>query len=117
MGEPLPAPAGGPASAEAVAAWLQREHGDTSTLEALEPTVAAVNAVVRRWLDPGPDGTWRPDHVQGAVMLAARLWRRRKSVEGVMSQFTAEGPVYVSRTDPDVSMLLQLGAWAPPVVG
>jgi hypothetical protein len=34
-----------------------------------------------------------------------------------VAAFTAEGAVYVQRNDPDVAMLLQLGVYAPPVVG
>jgi hypothetical protein len=49
-------------------------------------------------------------------MLAARLYRRRNSPEGVAT-FTADGAVYVQRNDPDVGMLLGIGSWAPPVVG
>ncbi len=113
---PAEAPAQ-PTSAASVAQWLEREHGDAATLEKLAPTVAAVNRFVRRIHSAGADGSWAEDHALGATMLAARLYRRRKSVEGVLSQFTAEGPVYVNRHDPDVAMLLQLGPYAVPVVG
>jgi hypothetical protein len=34
-----------------------------------------------------------------------------------VATFTADGAVYVQRNDPDVAMLLGLGAYAPPVVG
>jgi hypothetical protein len=123
MTSPTSAPQ--PTSAAAVAAWLQSEGGDSTEqlAQRLAPTVAAVNAFVRRIHDPIPAATegeepaWADDHTLGATMLAARLWRRRKSPEGVMAQFSAEGPVYVQRHDPDVAMLLQLGAWARPVVG
>jgi hypothetical protein len=112
-----PTPVTPPTSAAAVADWLSKNLEDTASTEQLAPTVAAVNRFVRRLHDPGPDG-WAEDHALGATMLAARLWRRRKSPEGVMSQFTAEGgAVYVQRHDPDVAMLLQLGPYAPPVVG
>jgi hypothetical protein len=104
------------ATAAAVAAWLSKEHGDTATLEQLAPTVAAVNRIVRRWLTPDADGVWGADHVHGAVMLAARLWRRRRSPDGVAA-FAGDTVAYVSRNDPDVAMLLQLGPYAPPVVG
>jgi hypothetical protein len=117
MTTPTSPPAATPTTASAVADWLSREHGDTAGAEALAPTVAAVNRFVRRIHDPEPSGEWAADHALGATMLAARLWRRRKSVEGVMAQFSAEGPVYVQRNDPDVAMLLQLGAWSAPVVG
>jgi hypothetical protein len=114
-----PTSADGPTSAALIAAWLQREANDAAAVEALEPTAAAVNSLVRRWLDPRPtpDGPeWRPEHQLGATMLGGRLWRRRNSPEGVAA-FTSDGAVYVQRNDPDVAMLLQLGAYAPPVVG
>jgi hypothetical protein len=47
----------------------------------------------------------------GAAMLGARLYRRRNSPEGVAT-FTADGAVYVQRNDPDVAMLLGIGAYA-----
>jgi hypothetical protein len=40
----------------------------------------------------------------------------QQSPEGVAT-FTADGAVYVQRNDPDVAMLLGIGAYAPPVVG
>lgn len=43
----------------------------------------------------------------GAVMLTARLIRRRNSPAGVEA-FTADGVAYVRRTDPDVANLLRL---------
>lgn len=117
MSSPTPAPAE-PTSAATVAAWLQLDPDDTTTAGKLGPVVAAVNTFVRRLHDPRPDGSWAPDHAQGATMLAAHLFRRRKTVEGVMTEFTPEGgAVYIMRNDPHVAMLLQLGAWAPPVVG
>jgi len=80
-------------------------------------TTAAVNAVVRRWVSIPADGQrWPDDIVQGAVMLAGRHYRRRNSPGGVEA-FGADGVAYVSRTDPDVAMLLQIGPYAAPVVG
>lgn len=106
-----------PTSVGAVAHWLEKEYGETEAEEKLAPTVAAVNRFVRRIHNPDPSGSWAEDHALGATMLAARLYRRRKSVEGVMAAFSAAGPAYVSRTDPDVAMLLQLGPYAVPTVG
>lgn len=95
---------------------------DTDDL-ALAATAAAVNAVVRQLPVAGrADGaaSWGlpelADVLLGANMLAARLWARRNSPEGVAT-FGAEGPAYVQRNDPDVAMLLQMGPWARPVVG
>lgn len=109
-----PTPASGPTSAASVAAWLK--DGDADAADKYEAVAAAVNAVVKRWHVPRADGTWKDDHSLGATMLAARLWRRRNSPEGVAT-FTGDGAVYVQRNDPDVALLLQLGQHAPPVVG
>jgi hypothetical protein len=71
----------------------------------------------RRQRAGATDGDHHPAaQALGAAMLAARLWRRRNSPEGVAT-FTADGAVYVQRNDPDVAMLLGIGSYAPPVVG
>lgn len=60
---------------------------------------------------------WAPKVELGAVMLTARLVRRRNSPQGVAA-FTAEGgAAYVSRTDPDVAQMLRIGKHAAPQVG
>lgn len=85
--------------------------------------VAAVNA----WVLTLPsaavaDGAadWTPPSlahlVEGATMLAARLKRRENTPDGVVT-FGGESFAYIARTDPDVAMLLGLGAWARPTVG
>jgi hypothetical protein len=67
--------------------------------------------------DPAPaDWTDYADVVLGANMLGARLVRRRNSPDGVQAM-TEAGVAYVARADPDIAMLLQLGAYAPPSVG
>jgi hypothetical protein len=52
---------------------------------------------------------------QAAVMLAARLVRRRNSPGGVES--FGESVTYVSRYDPDIARALHSGLWALPGVG
>lgn len=117
MSEPLVptvvlAPAG-PATADRVAAWLKKAAADQDVVD----TVAAVNAVVRRWVRVPADGeAWPADKVQGAVMLAGRHYRRKDSPAGV-EVFGADGAAYVSRSDPDVAMLLEIGPYSPPAVG
>ena len=49
-------------------------------------------------------------------MLIARIDRRRMSPSGVET-VTEMGPVYISRKDPEVAQLLELGTWAKPVAG
>lgn len=115
---PVLAPAG-PVEAPAVVEWLKvHASGKAATEAELAGVVAAVNRFVRR-LPPGPpaDGqAWDEDVALGALMLAGRLWARRNSPAGV-AQFGSEGAAYVQRQDPDVAMLLGLGAWARPVAG
>jgi hypothetical protein len=87
--------------------------------------VAAVNAFIRTI--PAADRvnadtqeeadllTWPGHIVEGGVMLAARLWRRKDTPAGVVSSPT--GPVYVRRNDPDIALLLELGEHGRPAVG
>lgn len=114
-------PEDGPTTLAAVKTQLSLEATDVLDDEVITGIVAAVNARVRSWpvarvasnaLD------WSDPEVAhvvlGATMLAARLVRRRNSPEGVAA-FGDQGPVYVQRNDPDVAMLLQLGAHTKPV--
>lgn len=91
----------------------------------VEAVVDAVNAQVRGWPialrgdlgDPDvPVLEWPANITLGANMLATRLVRRRNSPTGVET-FAEAGPVYVSRTDPDVAQLLEIGNYARPEVG
>jgi hypothetical protein len=54
--------------------------------------------------------------VSGASMLVARLYQRRNSPLGY-EQVGELSAVYVSRNDPDLAMLLQLGSWSGPRLG
>lgn len=70
--------------------------------------------------DPPPPGwpvVFTPDAevYQAAVMLAARLVRRRNSPGGV--ETFGESVTYVSRYDPDIGRALRTGLWALPGVG
>lgn len=56
---------------------------------------------------------WTSSMRLGALMLAARLYRRRNSPTGIEG-FADAGVSYVARQDPDVSRLLGL---AQPMVG
>lgn len=114
-------PVVGPTSAELVKAHL--DITDNRDDAPIGRAVAAVNAKVRTWPVVAPaDGAedWSAPElahiVEGATLLAARLFRRRNSPDGV-AQFATDGPVYVSRNDPDVAMLLGLGQHQRPAVG
>lgn len=117
-------PANGPATLEAVKAHLRiTDNADDAGITSV---VRAVNAKVLTWpvaavADTDPAAAdWNADElahiVQGSILLAARLFRRRNSPDGVAA-FGDSGPAYVARTDPDVALLLQLGTNTAPSVG
>lgn len=114
----MPQPVAEPVGDAAVKTYLSLN--DNTEDARVAQVVGAVNVFLRkteaarRWglTDPAPL-TWPADFVQGGVMLAARLFRRKNSPNGVEA-FAVGGPVYVRRNDPDVAMLLDLDA---PMVG
>jgi hypothetical protein len=122
MGEVAGLPAGGPTTLAAVKVQLTLPaSADAQRDPTLQTYVDATNSVVRQLrvasdaleLDPV---AWPPYVVQGATMLAARLWRRRNSPSGVEA-FTDQGAVYVQRNDPDIGILLRIGSYTSPLVG
>lgn len=102
---------------DAVAGWLavpdDPNHPERVHIATVVP---AVNAFIASFHQPDSEGAWSANLTQGAVMLAARVVRRRNSPAGVES-FTELGPTYVSRYDPDLDRLLGLGGWRRLVVG
>lgn len=124
-GEVAGLPEGGPATLAAVRVRVGLAVDDNSEDAALEPIVEAVNDEVRCWQvaersaapeTPVEERTWRRGTELGANMLCSRLYSRRNSPIGVEA-YAAGGPVYVQRNDPDIGMLLKLGAWSAGVVG
>lgn len=102
--------------ATGVAAYLGLSPSATE-LDELAEVAEAVTALVVAYRGLPDDGDDWPANVSlGAKMLAARLYRRRNSPAGVEA-LGELGPVYVSRNDPDLSQLLELGRYAPPKVG
>lgn len=97
--------------------------GDTADDALITRCAAAVEPQVQRarpdlWDAPtGDDPTYRPDAevYQAAVMLAARLFRRRNSPGGVES--FGDSVTFVSRYDPEIQRALRTGAYAMPGVG
>lgn len=111
-------PANGPATLALVKTHLRIDDNADDAL--ITPIVNAVNTRVLSWPVAGvaeDAANWTVPEVahivEGAVMLAARLFRRRNSPDGVAA-FGASGPVYVQRTDPDIALLLQIGAYRKP---
>ena len=80
--------------------------------EHVKVIVNSVNAMVTEW-----HGNKWPGGVElCAIMLAARLHRRRNSAAGVET-FSEMGASYVSRYDVDLDRQLRINAYTPPVVG
>lgn len=104
----------------AALAWLAIPEGSTGPdVDAAGPVAAAVAAFVAGLpsIRLEADGTtWAPQTVLGATMLAARLIRRRNSPAGVEA-FSDTGATYVSRHDPDVSLMLRIEKHAAPMIG
>lgn len=80
--------------------------------EHLEIIVDAVNGMVAEW----HGDKWPAGVDLGAIMLAARLHRRRNSAAGVET-FSDMGASYVSRYDADLDRQLRINGWTTPVVG
>lgn len=84
-------------------------------VDAVVDLVKGLPIAQRSNTDPAP-ADW-PDAVRmGAVMLAARVWRRRNTPGGVESAGDF-GVAYVRRTDPDIAQMLELGDYSRPGVG
>lgn len=106
-----------------VADWLRLPESAADDDPTLAECVAATNAWAARIPyvadqmpadgDTGEPAPWPEDVTTGAIMLAARLYRRRNTPGGIEAG-TDGGAVYVPRRDADVSTLLHLGA---PEVG
>ncbi|MCQ4120408.1 hypothetical protein [Rhodococcus tibetensis] len=101
-----------PVTTDAVRDYLHLD--DQTDATALTSAVAAVNDLLVDWF--GVPAVWPARRVQGGVMLASRIYRRRNSPSGVES-FGELGPIYVQRNDPDVAQLLGLGHYQRPAVG
>lgn len=116
-------PATGPATLSGVCAELTSPlptEGSQRQAQ-LDAVVAAVNELVRalpvaQMADGAVDWSGVARVTLAANRLGARLDKRRGSPLGYEA-FGEGGPVYVSRNDPDLAQLLQLGTYAPPMVG
>lgn len=89
---------------------------DTERQAEVVPVAEAVGSLLLRWLGAPASGEWPAEIRQGALQLAARFYRRRNSPDGVAAM-NELGVAYVQRNDPDLAMLLGLGAYAEPRVG
>jgi hypothetical protein len=95
--------------AAAVEPQVERARPDLFAVPVVDPRAPRIAL-------PDPD-SYEPDAevYQAAVMLAARLVRRRNSPAGIES--FAMSVTYVSRYDPDIARALHADAWAHPAVG
>jgi hypothetical protein len=68
--------------------------------------------------EPPPAPTYAPDAevYQGAVMYAARLYRRRSSPKGT-EQYAGQGANFTAQDDDDVNRALRTGPFNVPAVG
>lgn len=88
---------------------------------AVEAANAAVAGVLRTDLpspavgEPWDTIVWPSQVDHGAVVLAARLYGRRSSVQGIAT-FGDAGVSFLARMDPDVRLLLGLGEYQPSVI-
>jgi len=102
-----------------VAAWLQLGN-DGSGDDVLQDCVTAADSIVTRYVGEAPGDDAVPstaDAHQAATMLAARLYRRRNSPEGIAG-ITPEGvAVGIVRSDADIARLLRIDAYSTPQVG
>lgn len=108
---------------EDVKSWLRINAQDTTDDDLITSVCAMTEPYVQRcrpeWLILPPGGTapeYQPDAetYQGAVMYAAREYRRRNSPAGI--ETFGEVTSFVARFDPDIDRALQTGAWARPVI-
>lgn len=117
--EPLPLPVADPTSTDIVIATYKIRNVTAEDRSRIDSIVEAVNDYVRtlRVADKARGSTaWPANIVEGATMLAGRIWRRKDTPGGT---YTVGGdvPVFVHRQDPDVAMLLGLGSYGKPDVG
>lgn len=112
-------------TAEAIASWLGMKTPEaTANSDHLEAVVAAVTDTIDALPDAprlpadedGSRGAWAPRTVQAAIMLGARLYRRRNSASGIEA-IVDGGASYVARWDSDISRMLRIDGHTRPVIG
>lgn len=93
------------------AQWLKLPSGAPD--DAMTACATAVVALINR-LGHIETDAWGDDVELGAVMLTARLHRRRNSASGVEAM-TELGATYVARYDSDIARLLRIDSFTGPV--
>jgi hypothetical protein len=119
----MPSPGAGWLLPDDVAAWLKLASGVDPVLIqcCARCEVEVQRARPDQWVTVLLADTvtiaYRPDAevYNAAVMLAARLYRRRNSPGGI--EAFGDSVTYVARYDPEIQRALRLGAWTAPAVG
>jgi len=107
-----------------IKAWLRLQAQDAADDDLITAVAAMTEPYAQRcrpeWLLPSADDpaqlSYQPDAetYRGAVMYAAREYRRRNSPAGI--ETFGEATSFVSRFDPDIDRALMTGSYARPVV-
>jgi hypothetical protein len=87
-----------------------------TTVNAYVGALPVVTALPRDPATPDVPADWPESVIQGAIMLAARYYRRRNSPNGVEA-ITEGGAQYVARYDSDIARLLGVEVFIRPAVG
>lgn len=108
-------------TADRVRGWLQLTPGNEGEDAIITDCVDAANSVVGRYAgeDVPADGSVpsATDCRVAATMLAARLYRRRNSPEGIQG-ITPEGvAIGIVRSDADIARLLRIDSYTVPMIG
>ncbi len=89
---------------------------DTTDDALITRAIGATEPIVTRSRpDAAADPAASPDAYQGAVMLAAKIVRRRNSPAGIES--FGDSVTYVASYDPEIALLLRRGNNRMPGVG
>jgi hypothetical protein len=110
-----------PTTVDLVKAHLGLAPTDSLDAESLDAATAAANDMIATLrpdviTDAATTGGAWPDRVTHAATLwAARLYRRRGSVEG-LAGYQDLGGVPIIRIDPDIQAELELGPWQRAVI-
>jgi hypothetical protein len=104
---------------QSVKEWLRLAEQDTSDDDLIRRVCAMAEPYVQRCRPEftNPDtGAYTPDAeaYSGAVMYAAREYRRRNSPAGI--EVFGDVTSFVTRYDTDIERALRTGSWAGPVI-
>lgn len=101
---------------EQVKAHLGIQPTDALDAESLQAATDAANDMLGTFRPDLFDmATWPPRAIHAVTLYAARLYRRRGSVEG-LAGYADMGGVPIIRIDPDIQAELELGPWQPSVI-